>query len=116
MIMILFPEKLRKSNNSYRIIKGLFMYETIIFFHEDGNFSTFQLFNFSTFQLFNFSTFQPLFVLRSWQCSECLCGVEDVGVIGVFADFSVAQDDVPRGVLRDFRVVGDEDDGASFGM
>ena len=87
MIMILFPEKLRKSNNSYRIIKGLFMYETIIFFHEDGNFST--------FQLFNFSTFQPLFVLRSWQCSECLCGVEDVGVIGVFADFAVAQDDVP---------------------
>ena len=33
MFMKLFLEELRKSNNSYRIVEGFFMYEAIILFH-----------------------------------------------------------------------------------
>ena len=39
-----------------------------------------------------------------------------MGVDGVVLDLSVAQHDVAAAVLGYFGVVGDEDDGASFGM
>ena len=55
-------------------------------------------------------------ILGSGESSESVCGVEDVWVRGVFSYLAVTEDDVAGGILCDFWVVGDEDDGASLGM
>ena len=50
------------------------------------------------------------------QCCQGFGCILDLGVDGIVLDLSVAQHDVAAAVLGYFGVVGDEDDGASFGM
>lgn len=86
--MKMFLKMLSKSNYTYGIIKGFLMYEAIILFHERA--STYGCY----FQRFNISMFQRLIVLRCREGGQCFCGTEDVWVLGILSNLSVAEDDV----------------------
>lgn len=53
-------------------------------------------------------------VIVDGEFGEFLGGVEDVDIEFVISNLSIAQDDVSAGILRDFGVVCDEDNGSSF--